>query len=128
MPAGEPTYSKRIVDYVLSCRVMGRRVEETMLCAAVSRARTARGSQRAAGSKLPSRSSYTRSGHSRCISRPPASRTGAAVHDGVMADSDSRTGERYATGPILDWCVDVHAAHDDALARAFATPVSPDRA
>jgi caffeoyl-CoA O-methyltransferase len=49
-------------------------------------------------------------------------RTGAAVHDGVMADSDSRTGERYATRPILDWCVDVHAAHDDALARAFATP------
>lgn len=49
-------------------------------------------------------------------------RTGAAVHDGVMADSDSRAGERYATGPILDWCVAAHAAHDDALARAFATP------
>jgi FkbH-like protein len=30
----------RVVDYVLSCRVMGRRVEETMLCAAVSRARS----------------------------------------------------------------------------------------
>jgi FkbH-like protein len=29
----------RVVDYVLSCRVMGRRVEETMLCAAVQRAR-----------------------------------------------------------------------------------------
>ena len=28
----------RVVDYVLSCRVMGRRVEETMLCAAVHRA------------------------------------------------------------------------------------------
>jgi FkbH-like protein len=29
----------RVVDYVLSCRVMGRRVEETMLAAAVQRAR-----------------------------------------------------------------------------------------
>ena len=39
-----------------------------------------------------------------------------------MADSDSRAGDRYATPAILDWCVGVHAAHDDALARAFATP------
>ena len=29
----------RITDYILSCRVMGRRVEETLLCAAVSRAK-----------------------------------------------------------------------------------------
>jgi FkbH-like protein len=29
----------RITDYILSCRVMGRRVEETLLCAAVHRAR-----------------------------------------------------------------------------------------
>ncbi len=39
-----------------------------------------------------------------------------------MADSDSRAGSRYATGPILDWCAQTHAPHDDALARAFATP------
>ena len=39
-----------------------------------------------------------------------------------MADSDSRAGDRYAPPAILDWCVGVHAAHDDALARAFATP------
>ncbi len=29
----------RISDYILSCRVMGRRVEETLLCAAVHRAK-----------------------------------------------------------------------------------------
>lgn len=39
-----------------------------------------------------------------------------------MADSDSRAGARYATGPILDWCAQTHAPHDDILARAFATP------
>lgn len=39
-----------------------------------------------------------------------------------MADSDSRAGERYATRPILDWCIDVHARQDDALLRAFTTP------
>ena len=39
-----------------------------------------------------------------------------------MADSDSRAGERYATRPILDWCIDVHARQDDALTRAFTTP------
>lgn len=39
-----------------------------------------------------------------------------------MADSDSRAGSRYANGSILDWCAQTHAPHDDALARAFATP------
>jgi caffeoyl-CoA O-methyltransferase len=39
-----------------------------------------------------------------------------------MADSDSRAGSRYATAPILDWCAQTHAPHDDALARAFTTP------
>jgi caffeoyl-CoA O-methyltransferase len=39
-----------------------------------------------------------------------------------MADSDSRTGARYATAPILDWCAQLHAPHDAALTRAFATP------
>jgi caffeoyl-CoA O-methyltransferase len=39
-----------------------------------------------------------------------------------MADSDSRAGSRYATGPILDWCAQTHAPHDAGLARAFATP------
>lgn len=39
-----------------------------------------------------------------------------------MADSDSRAGQRYGTRPILDWCVEIHAAHDDALTRAFTTP------
>ena len=45
-----------------------------------------------------------------------------AVHHVAMADSDSRAGDRYATRAILDWCIDVHARHDDALTRAFATP------
>ncbi len=39
-----------------------------------------------------------------------------------MADPDSRTGARYATPEILDWVASVHAPHDPALARAFATP------
>lgn len=39
-----------------------------------------------------------------------------------MADSDSRAGHRYATGPILDWCAQVHAPHDEGLARAFTIP------
>ncbi|MCA9673549.1 MAG: O-methyltransferase [Kofleriaceae bacterium] len=39
-----------------------------------------------------------------------------------MADSDSRTGARYATPEILGWTDKVHAGHDDALARAFAVP------
>lgn len=39
-----------------------------------------------------------------------------------MADDDSRSGSRYATRPILDWCAQTHAPHDAALARAFATP------
>lgn len=44
------------------------------------------------------------------------------MHDGGMADTNSRAGDRSATPAILDWCVGVHAAHDAALARAFATP------
>lgn len=39
-----------------------------------------------------------------------------------MADQDSRAGERYATKPILDWCIQIHAPQDDALDRAFAIP------
>lgn len=39
-----------------------------------------------------------------------------------MADSDSRAGERYATKAILDYVNGVHAAHDDALTRAFTVP------
>ena len=39
-----------------------------------------------------------------------------------MADPDSRSGARYATGEILDWVASVHAPHDAALARAFETP------
>ncbi|MGE5185766.1 MAG: O-methyltransferase [Acidobacteriota bacterium] len=39
-----------------------------------------------------------------------------------MADNDSRAGARYATAPILDYTGRVHAAHDAALAQAFAVP------
>jgi caffeoyl-CoA O-methyltransferase len=39
-----------------------------------------------------------------------------------MADPDSRSGAQYATRAILDWVASVHAPHDAALARAFATP------
>ncbi|MCU0224425.1 MAG: O-methyltransferase [Acidobacteria bacterium] len=39
-----------------------------------------------------------------------------------MADPDSRTGASYASPEILDWVASVHAPHDPALARAFATP------
>ena len=39
-----------------------------------------------------------------------------------MADQDSRAGSRYATQPILDYTARVHAAHDPALAQAFAVP------
>ena len=39
-----------------------------------------------------------------------------------MADSDSRTGARYATPEILDFVAGVHVGTDPALARAFAVP------
>jgi caffeoyl-CoA O-methyltransferase len=39
-----------------------------------------------------------------------------------MANQDSRAGARYATPPILDYTSRVHAAHDPALAQAFAVP------
>src|SRR5262245_32617219 len=39
-----------------------------------------------------------------------------------MADSSSRAGDRYATPAILEYVHRVHAAHDDALARAFTVP------
>jgi FkbH-like protein len=42
----------RVADYVLSCRVMGRRVEETMLCAAAARGR-ALGAQIVEAAYLP---------------------------------------------------------------------------
>jgi caffeoyl-CoA O-methyltransferase len=39
-----------------------------------------------------------------------------------MADSDSRAGARYDSREVIDYVNRVHAAHDDGLARAFATP------
>jgi len=42
----------RIIDYVLSCRVMGRRVEDAMVCAAVHRAR-ALGAKTVVATHLP---------------------------------------------------------------------------
>jgi caffeoyl-CoA O-methyltransferase len=39
-----------------------------------------------------------------------------------MADNDSRAGARYHTTEILDYVGRVHAGHDPALRRAFATP------
>ncbi len=39
-----------------------------------------------------------------------------------MADSDSRTGHRYATPEILRWLDHLHAGHDAALDRAFEAP------
>ncbi len=39
-----------------------------------------------------------------------------------MADNDSRAGTRYASPPILEYVNRVHAAHDAALAQAFAVP------
>ena len=43
-----------------------------------------------------------------------------------MADQDSRTGARYATRELIDYVDRVHAAHDPALARAFAAPDQHD--
>ncbi len=39
-----------------------------------------------------------------------------------MADDSSRSGERYTSPAILDWCNATHVPHDDGLARAFAPP------
>ncbi|MBX3162329.1 MAG: O-methyltransferase [Deltaproteobacteria bacterium] len=39
-----------------------------------------------------------------------------------MADDDSRAGARYTTPQILEYTNRVHAAHDAALAQAFAVP------
>ena len=39
-----------------------------------------------------------------------------------MADNSSRAGERYANPQILEYTARVHAAHDAALAQAFAVP------
>ncbi|MCU0699571.1 MAG: O-methyltransferase [Myxococcaceae bacterium] len=39
-----------------------------------------------------------------------------------MADADSRSGQVYFDGRILDWCDRTHAPHDEALQRAFEAP------
>src|SRR6188768_2644647 len=39
-----------------------------------------------------------------------------------MADNDSREGKRYQTPEIIKYVNDTHAAHDAALAGAFAVP------
>ena len=39
-----------------------------------------------------------------------------------MADNDSRAGKRYDSKEIIDYVNRVHAAHDGALAQAFAVP------
>lgn len=39
-----------------------------------------------------------------------------------MADSNSRSGQTYFTGPILDWCDATHAPHDEGLTHAFQAP------
>lgn len=39
-----------------------------------------------------------------------------------MADNDSRSGQRYETGPILDYLHGLHAPHDPGLSAAFDTP------
>jgi caffeoyl-CoA O-methyltransferase len=39
-----------------------------------------------------------------------------------MADQDSREGKRYTTPAILEYVNRIHAAHDPALADAFAVP------
>lgn len=39
-----------------------------------------------------------------------------------MADNDSRAGQRYETGPILEYLHRLHAAHDEGLGAAFDTP------
>jgi predicted O-methyltransferase YrrM len=39
-----------------------------------------------------------------------------------MADSSSRSGDRYATPAILEYINRIHVAHDAGLARAFSVP------
>lgn len=39
-----------------------------------------------------------------------------------MADSNSRTGATYFTGPLLDWCDRTHAPNDEGLQHAFDAP------
>lgn len=39
-----------------------------------------------------------------------------------MADANSRSGQTYFTGPILDWCDRTHAPHDEGLRAAFDAP------
>lgn len=39
-----------------------------------------------------------------------------------MADKDSRAGKRYDNPALIDYVNRTHAAHDDALARAFSVP------
>lgn len=39
-----------------------------------------------------------------------------------MADSDSRTGTRYATPEIVHWVDELHAGHDAGLEQAFLAP------
>ncbi len=39
-----------------------------------------------------------------------------------MADSSSRSGERYATPAIIEYINRIHASHDAGLARAFTVP------
>lgn len=39
-----------------------------------------------------------------------------------MADANSRSGQTYFTGSILEWCDRTHAPHDAALEYAFGAP------
>lgn len=39
-----------------------------------------------------------------------------------MADANSRSGQVYFTGPMLDWCDSTHAPHDEGLKYAFDAP------
>jgi caffeoyl-CoA O-methyltransferase len=39
-----------------------------------------------------------------------------------MADANSRSGQVYFDGRILDWCDRIHAPHDAALSNAFEAP------
>jgi caffeoyl-CoA O-methyltransferase len=43
-----------------------------------------------------------------------------------MADDSSRTGARYATREILRYVEELHATHDEPLARAFAAPAAEE--
>lgn len=43
-----------------------------------------------------------------------------------MADNESRAGKRYSDEALLSYVNRLHAAHDEALERAFATPAGGD--